>query len=129
MKTSQTEARQKFARAVARRLAAGGVNQQPTGLSQGANSLTAHGQQISIEAVTAVPGAARPGLVVAFEPAGAENQKAAFIESDTPERGASGDRTAGLSYEDQLFRTKWGWQAYDAARRAAFAEANGGSQP
>lgn len=41
-------------------------------------------------------------------------------QTDPPMSGSRG--RAGFSYEDALFRMRWGWAAHEAARRAAREE-------
>lgn len=72
----------------------------PVRSSSPGNSLSHQGQRITVEEAEA------DSLEISINP-----------DPFTPGKNSN----SGLSYEDQLFRTKWGWQAYDQARAAARA--------
>ncbi len=80
------------------------------------NFLVANGQQVSIQQMITggpVKGMALDVVVtsVAEEDASAQSKPHAVPDQTSLPR-------AGFTYEQQLFRSKWGWAAYDAANRA-----------
>ena len=44
--------------------------------------------------------------------------------SSAPDAAGNKSLSDGMTREDELFRMKWGWAAFDAARSAALREAN-----
>ncbi len=80
------------------------------------NFLVANGQQVSIQQMVTggpVKGMALDVVVtsVAEEDASAQSKPDAVPDQTSLPR-------AGFTYEQQLFRSKWGWAAYAAANRA-----------
>jgi len=84
------------------------------------NALVSNGQRVSIQQVLTGVGGRGTALDVIITPAGDTPHYSASAQSgaDVVQNHASRSR-AGLTYEQELFRTKWGWAAYNAANRAA----------
>lgn len=91
-------------------------------------SLTVEEQAVTVEATLEVAGSPDPSLSVLIgQPADLANQPeppdAPVSQAAEPLTSLTGGPAApGMTYEEQIFRTKWGWAAYDQARRAALAE-------
>ncbi len=79
--------------------------------------LTVGRQLVQVEAFARQPAASAPALQVAITPL---PEDSAAPAARRPSRPAS----HGLTHEEELFRTKWGWAAYDAVRRAAMETAS-----
>lgn len=86
------------------------------------NSLPLKSGRLFVEAFRAVPGAASPELQVSLSqnttPASPAEQPAPDIASSTTVVPVAAAERQGLTYEQELFRTKWGWVAFDQAQRA-----------
>lgn len=84
------------------------------------NFLVANGQQVSIQQVVTGGTTGGRALDVAITPVAdaAKTTASGQSEADMAPNQTGGTR-AGFTYEQQLFRSKWGWAAYDAANRAA----------
>jgi biotin carboxyl carrier protein len=84
------------------------------------NFLVANGQRVSIQQVVTGGTTGGRALDVAITPVAdaAKTSASGQGESDMAPNQTGGTR-AGFTYEQQLFRSKWGWAAYDAANRAA----------
>lgn len=100
--------------------------------NQPGHHLQVAGQFIAVEQYSTNPATGKPELGVAMYsfPEGAQAAPPASTAPQSPPSvSARGAKAAllegGLSYEDELFRAKWGWSAYNAAHRAATWE----SQP
>ncbi len=88
-----------------RRKEAGTPRQVILDPAQPGHSLTTGNSRVEVEGLTVSPG---------------ETKLDAAITELRP-RGAAepATRSAGLTYGEELFRTKWGWAAFNHARRAA----------
>lgn len=85
------------------------------------NSLPLKGGRLFVEAFRAVPGAASPELEVSISknpPASPAELSAPAIASSMTAAPVAAAERQGLTYEQELFRTKWGWVAFDQAQRA-----------
>lgn len=85
-----------------------GVNSDAPGIR-----LTESGRTVTVEAFTPLHGQTGPALTIA-------------LTESNPDADPAADRISrhrpGFTYEDQIFRTKWGWAAHEAVRRAAREE-------
>lgn len=75
-----------------------------------------------MQAYRPVNDAASPELDVVFTPsADAIGEASSPDTSQQPPTmiAPAGDSRSGLTYEQELFRTKWGWRAFDQAQRVA----------
>jgi hypothetical protein len=81
------------------------VQPGPTAVDPAApgNTLTAHGQAISVQA---------------YEPTGTGN---ALTITSSPDSNPTPLATHAFTLEEELFRTKWGWQAYSQIQQTAAA--------
>jgi len=92
------------------------------------NSITYRGQQAAITASRAATDSEPASLDASVTPFSEQSSN-----SSTTPTGNSTEPGAGssmsLSFNDQLFRTKWGWEAYDQARKAASLAASAAATP
>lgn len=86
------------------------------------------GRIVQVEARTPVAGYANPALHIAIStPSVATSETVGLVPisdaSATPGNAPAPLKFkklhAAFTHEEELFRTKWGWAAYDAVRRAA----------
>jgi hypothetical protein len=89
------------------------------------NQLVVQGQRVTVDGI--VKGAdGRPvNLEVSVDPVAASPVSVAADPRRSASHSSRMVRSGGLTYEEELFRTKWGWAAFDAARRAAMEAAEG----
>lgn len=86
------------------------------------HSLPSRGGVIAVQAFRTVNDATSPELDVVFTPsADAVTETSSPNASQQPPTmiAPAGDSRSGLTYEQELFRTKWGWRAFDQAQRVA----------
>lgn len=76
------------------------------------NFLVVNGQRVAIQQSLTSVGAGGTALDVVITP---EAEAVVQNESDAVQSPTG----RGFTYEEELFRSKWGWAAYDAASRAA----------
>ncbi len=74
------------------------------------NHFTAHGQRIEVTA--SEPSADGPILHIQL------------TETSRTSSAHPSDQRLGFTLEEELFRTKWGWEAFDRVQRAALQEAS-----
>lgn len=109
--------RQRFLAATARRIHSLPSHTEVTPDSPGA-SLSVSGQKLSVSAITSSPSQPDDVLVADLSP------------DSTPEAPhTSLPRHPGFSPEEALFRTRWGWNAWAAAQRAAFLNLHAAPPP
>jgi len=79
-------------------------------------TLLVQNQQVTVDGYLPLPKSTGSALSVEITPVPNEP-----TSSDTTNISAANPRkrSAGLTYEEQLFRARWGWAAYDSVRRAA----------
>ena len=101
----------------------------PVDPTQPANWMLSGGQYVSVQGYVPATDGRGPTLDVLLTPAaaggsattqsGSQTSTATATNATTAPPPAESQRTNGLTYEEQLFRSKWGWAAYAAAQRAA----------
>ena len=95
----------------------------PVDPAQPANWMPAGAQHVSVQGFVPATGGRGAALDVIITPAASGNYATAQSGSQTTTAGTTNATqpraTTGLTYEEQLFRTRWGWAAYGAAQRAA----------
>jgi len=85
------------------------------------NSLTSNGQRLMVDAYASTAEGSELELDVVIEP-DASSTVLEHSEGEVPnEREARRGMvaTGGLTYEEELFRTKWGWAAFNKIQQAA----------
>lgn len=90
------------------------------------NSITYRGQQAAITASRAATDSAPASLDASVTPATEQSPSSSTTQAGTSPGAVSG---SSMPFDDQLFRTKWGWEAYDQARRAASLAASAAATP
>ncbi|MBK1817083.1 hypothetical protein JIN84_15775 [Luteolibacter yonseiensis] len=103
------------------------IDPQPAG-----HSLTAFGRRVTVEDSRQVSGTSGVMLSLAVDAVPSSPDSINFSPLPNPETPAASDVVAtpgtevppqgtaswqGLSYEQELFRTKWGWHAYDQVQK------------
>ncbi|GAT31456.1 hypothetical protein TSACC_14 [Terrimicrobium sacchariphilum] len=90
------------------------------------NSITYRGQQAAITAARAATDSEPASL-----DASVTSVAGSAPNSSTAQTGNSTEapQSSSMSFDDQLFRTKWGWEAYDQARKAASLAASAAATP
>ncbi len=83
----------------------------PANPADAGNHFTAHGQLVEVTA--SEPSPAGPILHIQLTEA-----------ASRPSSAHSSSPRLGFSLEEELFRTRWGWEAYDRVQRAALQEAS-----
>jgi hypothetical protein len=101
----------------------------PVDPAQPANWMPAGAQHVSVQGYVPATGGRGAALDVLITPAAPGNYATTQSVSQTNTAAATNATTAppaneprtttGLTYEEQLFRTRWGWAAYGATQRAA----------
>ena len=101
----------------------------PVDPAQPANWMLSVGHYVSVQGYVPATGGRGPTLDVLLTPAaasgsattqsGSQTSTATSTNATTTPPAAAPRTTTGLTYEEQLFRSKWGWAAYAAAQRAA----------
>lgn len=84
--------------------------------------LTAGNTTVQVEAITPRPGQSAPALHLLLQDAPASSVPPSYQDQPIRESQPSPSHptaAAGFTYQEEIFRTKWGWAAFDAARRAA----------
>ncbi|MES2705641.1 MAG: hypothetical protein V4726_03465 [Verrucomicrobiota bacterium] len=82
-----------------------------------------------VEATSPVPGSNSPALEIAIatrssDPAGlSAGLSASDAEGRSETPTAREAMHSGFTHEEELFRTRWGWAAFDDVQRAAFEAA------
>ncbi len=90
------------------------------------NSITYRGQQAAITASRAATDSQSASLDAVVTPVSEQSSNSGNAQAGN----SSGSKSNGtMSFDDQLFRTKWGWEAYDQARKAAALAASASATP
>jgi hypothetical protein len=90
---------------------------------------------VLVEAYTPLPGSPAPALHIVITPSTENtpgitglppesNSNPSPIPKNRPAARNTSAHHPGFTHEEELFRTKWGWAAYDAVRRAALTSDN-----
>jgi len=80
------------------------------------SSLVVDGQRVTVDGYGTSEDANQPELEVKIE---GEEDSSSGREPDKGRRPAGDPSAWGLSYEEELFRTKWGWAAFAELQRIA----------
>lgn len=80
------------------------------------NSITYRGQQAAITSARTATDSEPASLDASVTPAAGPASNSSTAQTGNSPEAAS---NSSMPFDDQLFRTKWGWEAYDQARKAA----------
>lgn len=90
------------------------------------NSIRYRGQQAAITASRSATDSAPASLDASVTPVTEQSPSSGTAQAGTSPGAVSG---SSMPFDDQLFRTKWGWEAYDQARKAASLAASATATP
>jgi len=92
------------------------------------NSITYRGQQAAITASRAATDSEPASLDASVTPAAEQSANSSTVQTGNS-TGTAFTSNSSMPFDDQLFRTKWGWDAYDQARKAASLAASAAATP
>lgn len=90
------------------------------------NSITYRGQQAAITAARAATDSEPASLDASVTPVAGSASNSSTVQTGNSTEATT---SSSMPFDDQLFRTKWGWEAYDQARKAASLAASAAATP